>query len=67
MFVRDCVNEYTLRIHTTVPTELHHERSQARLRKEEGRAWGQHPHLVKKTTLQKHAQQMKIILLSWER
>ena len=37
------------------------------LRKEEGRAWGQHPHLVKKTTLQKHAQQMKTILPSWKR
>ena len=37
------------------------------LRKEEGRAWGQHPNLVKKTTLQKHAQQMKTILPSWKR
>ena len=37
------------------------------LRKEEGRAWGQHPHLVKKTTLQKHAQQIKTILPSWKR
>ena len=37
------------------------------LRKEEGRAWGQHPHLVKKTTLQKHAQQSKTIFPSWKR